>query len=72
MLMKKLLSRHPVHFYRHFQHIESGKASIGALFLGVGIILTGLIVDLPKISLIERATAANATTSVTVLNTPPD
>jgi hypothetical protein len=56
----------------HFQHVESGRASISALFLGVGIILVGLLVDLPKASLINRATAANATTSVTVLNTPPD
>lgn len=59
------------HFF-HFQHIESGRASISALFLGVGIILVGLLVDLPKVSLIHHATAANATTSVTVLNTPPD
>jgi len=70
--MKKALLEHPAYGTRHFQHIESGKASIGALFLGVGVILAGLLVDLPKVSFIERATAANATTSVTVLNTPPD
>lgn len=62
---------HTEHLF-HFHHIESGKASIFALFMGVGIILAGLVIDLPTVGFIQHATAANATTSVTVLNTPPD
>lgn len=45
-----------------------GKISIATTLLGVCVILIGLVVDLPRGNV---ALANNATTSVTVLNTPP-
>lgn len=47
-----------------------GKVSILTAFLGVGVILIGLVIDLPG-GHSKVADAATATTSVTVLNTPP-
>jgi len=47
----------------------TGKASILTVFLGVGILLIGLLVELPHSDKVARANVA--TTSVTVLNTPP-
>ncbi|KKU79041.1 MAG: hypothetical protein UY04_C0019G0010 [Parcubacteria group bacterium GW2011_GWA2_47_7] len=45
-----------------------GKISIATTILGVCVILVGLVVDMPRGNI---AWANNATTSVTVLNTPP-
>lgn len=49
-------------------HTISGKATILTTLIGVGILFAGLVIDLPRGSI---ARANVATTSVTVLNTPP-
>lgn len=46
-----------------------GKISLLTTFLGVGVLLLGLLIDIPHANKVARADTA--TTSVTVLNTPP-
>jgi hypothetical protein len=53
---------------KEYLHMNGGKISIATSMLGVFVILLGLVIDLPRGHV---ARANTATTSVTVLNTPP-
>jgi len=49
--------------------VIAGKISLLTTFLGVGVLVVGVLVDLPRANRVANANVA--TTSVTVLNTPP-
>lgn len=57
-----------------YKEIESnvGKITLLTVFLGVVVIIFGMFLDSRHIGKLQTAFANNATTSVTVLNTPPN